>query len=71
MTHSTFSKQIGDPCQSFHPWPSVQSIGGGAVIPCQYHIGIKQGVDQALVLSKVSSAIEKMHEKSVLVINII
>ena len=66
-----FSQQTGEPCQSFHPWPLVHTRGGGAVIPCQYHISVKKMKDVDMVLTKVKDAIGQMQEKTVLTINVI
>jgi hypothetical protein len=67
---TTFSKQTGEPCESFHPWPPVNSTGGGAVIPCKYEISAQEMNNQHVVVSRIKNAIEKMQEKSVLVIKI-
>ena len=57
------SLQTGEPCQSFYPWPAVQTRGGGAVIPCQYHISVNKANDMDGVLWKIRDAIDQMAEK--------
>lgn len=64
-----FSEQTGNPCKSFPPWPPQHLPGGGAVIPCSYHIEVQDGSEQSVV-NKVRAAVEAMEEKSVLEIKI-
>lgn len=63
-----FSEQTGHPCKSFPPWPPQHLPGGGAVIPCAYHIRVKDACEQS-VLDKVRAAVELMDEKCLLKIN--
>lgn len=69
--NSSYSKQTGDPCLSFPPWPAPQFPGGGAVIPCEYIIKLKQGGSATTVRSGISAAVKEMAERSVLQIKII
>ena len=63
MIFTFCSLQTGEPCQSFYPWPAVQTKGGGAVIPCQYHISVNHAEDLDSVLLKTRDAIDQMPEK--------
>lgn len=66
-----FSKQTGDPSSSFPSWPAPQSPGGSAIIPCDYIITVKESCNGSRVRSRVSAAVTKMAERSVLQIKII
>jgi hypothetical protein len=68
MIITFYSLQTGEPCQSFYPWPPVQTRGGGAVKPCQYHISINNANDLDGVLSKIRDAIDQMAEKIALTV---
>ena len=63
-----FSKQTGDPCQSFPPWPAPQAVGGGAVIPCTYSVEVLDGRGSE-ILKTISSAVARMKESSVLTVD--
>ena len=66
-----YSIQAGKPRQSIHPWPPVQSRGGGAVIPCCYYIVMEGNRDQAILQSTVASvknAVDLLPEKSILIV---
>ena len=62
------SKQTGDPCQSFPPWPAPQAVGGGAVIPCTYSVEVFDGRGTE-ILNTISSAVARMKERSVVTVD--
>ena len=64
-SHSFCSVQTGDPLQSFPPWPTLQSVGGGAKIPCLYSVLVKVGREKE-VINRIQSAVEPVRERSIL-----
>ena len=65
-----FSEQTGKPCKSFPPLISATYLlGGGAVIPCDLRIHVKDGLEQR-ILDQVRVAVEAREEKTVFEIKI-
>jgi hypothetical protein len=62
---------VSDPCQSFPPWPAVHGCGGGAVIPCNYTVVVKNNCDGSTALALINTAILKLAEKTVLQVKFI
>lgn len=67
---SVYADATGDPCQSFPPWPALGDKGGGAVIPCSYHITSSPSKFE-YNLSLLNSTLEKMPEGSVMNVSFI
>lgn len=57
----------GHPVQSFPPWPAPSEKGGGAVIPCDYTLVVK---DKESVLTLLKETLEKMPEGDAMTIEI-
>jgi hypothetical protein len=64
---SVFATVTGDPVQSFPPWPAPSEKGGGAVIPCDYTLVVK---DKESVLTLLKETLAKMPEGDAMTIEI-
>ena len=62
-----YATAMGDPVQSFPPWPAPSEKGGGAVIPCSYTITVKNVPETLELLKKTMST---MPEGSVMNIKV-